>query len=626
MRRAGRVPSSRVLTRVIRPSTPPRRASLGIPAGQPVVHLRRLRLADGEPIALESTSSIGATARRRDDRRLADGSLHETLGAGRHRAPPRDRHDRRRPRRRPRTPACSTSGSGDPLLVERRVIADGHGRRIEATESRYPADRYGLDVQFDVEGPDPDGAGADRRRPMTADGDDSVSGRLVLDDRVAPAGSRSRTGWIAAVDLDDGDAARRRAATSPRASSTSTSTAGAATTRWAIAAALDGMARPLLRRGVTSFLPTAVTAPLDELAAFAERVRGWLPDAPADGAEPLGFNLEGPFLAAARRGAHDPAQLLVPADVPRATPRAAPRRAAPDDDRARAARRDRAHRLAPRARRRGLDRALGGDARARHGPATRPGATSTTHLFNAMSGLDHRAPGRRGRGAARRRRLRRADRRRHPRPSGAVAAHRPAQAVRPAAARQRRRRARRHGRRPRPDRRPRGRGRRRARAPSPGRRRWPGRSSPSTPRSGTWSRAGVPLPAAVAAASRNPLALLGITDRGRIAPGQRADLVELDDRARGPAGDARRTWFEADRWPRPLTPDAPAAQRARHRRERALDVVEHPHRRLGHDLEVALAELGGRLARVAPRARVRGPVDRARRREEERGVDRRPGW
>jgi N-acetylglucosamine-6-phosphate deacetylase len=41
-------------------------------------------------------------------------------------------------------------------------------------------------------------------------------------------------------------------------------------------------------------------------------------------------------------------------------------------------------------------------------------------------------------------------------------------------------------------------------------------------------RAGVPLPAAVAAASRNPLALLGVTDRGRLAAGQRADLVELD--------------------------------------------------------------------------------------------------
>jgi hypothetical protein len=46
--------------------------------------------------------------------------------------------------------------AGDPLLVERRVIVDGHGRRIEATESRYPADRYGLVVQFEVEAPDGD--------------------------------------------------------------------------------------------------------------------------------------------------------------------------------------------------------------------------------------------------------------------------------------------------------------------------------------------------------------------------------------------------------------------------------------------------------------------------------------
>ena len=45
---------------------------------------------------------------------------------------------------------------GDPLLVERRVITDAFGRRIEATESRYVADRYGLDVQFDVELPDVD--------------------------------------------------------------------------------------------------------------------------------------------------------------------------------------------------------------------------------------------------------------------------------------------------------------------------------------------------------------------------------------------------------------------------------------------------------------------------------------
>ncbi|CAN5628140.1 hypothetical protein BH23CHL7_BH23CHL7_24470 [soil metagenome] len=46
-------------------------------------------------------------------------------------------------------------------------------------------------------------------------------------------------------------------------------------------AALDGMARALASRGVTSFLPTAVTAPLARLAAFAEGVRRWSPQAPA---------------------------------------------------------------------------------------------------------------------------------------------------------------------------------------------------------------------------------------------------------------------------------------------------------------------------------------------------------
>ena len=39
---------------------------------------------------------------------------------------------------------------------------------------------------------------------------------------------------------------------------------------------------------------------------------------------------------------------------------------------------------------------------------------------------------------------------------------------------------------------------------------------------------GVSIPAAVGAASRNPLALLGVRDRGRIAPGQIADLLVLD--------------------------------------------------------------------------------------------------
>ena len=154
MTRAGRVPSSRVLTRVIRPSTNAEASSLGIPARQPVVHLRRLRLADDEPMALESTVLIGPTADAVMQADLATGSLHETLaGAG------------FALRRGTGTITAATASAGEarllamraggPLLVEQRVIVDGHARRIEATESRYPADRYGLVVDFDVERPEP---------------------------------------------------------------------------------------------------------------------------------------------------------------------------------------------------------------------------------------------------------------------------------------------------------------------------------------------------------------------------------------------------------------------------------------------------------------------------------------
>lgn len=156
MRRAGRVPSSRVLTRVIRPSTSPEATSLGIPPRQPVVHLRRLRLADAEPIALESTILIGACADAVMTADLATGSLHETLGragfflargTGTISAVGATAEDGR----------LLAIRSGDPLLVERRVIVDGHGRRIESTESRYAAERYGLVVQFEVEAPDTPG-------------------------------------------------------------------------------------------------------------------------------------------------------------------------------------------------------------------------------------------------------------------------------------------------------------------------------------------------------------------------------------------------------------------------------------------------------------------------------------
>src|SRR5439155_498958 len=188
-------------------------------------------------------------------------------------------------------------------------------------------------------------------------------------------------------------------------------------------AALDGMARALLRHGVTSFVPAAVTSPLDRLAAFADRVRQWSPAAPEDGAEPLGFNIEGPCISPEKKGAQNEAFIQLPSAVDRGA-------LGPMLDGLRimtvAPERDGALDLVRLLADAGVNVSLGpSNAPAPEASQGYPaGRRTTTHLFNAT---------------------------------------------------------------------------------------------------------GVPLPLAVRAASRNPLELIGAGDRGTLAPGQRADLVELDD-------------------------------------------------------------------------------------------------
>ena len=351
-----------------------------------------------------------------------------------------------------------------------------------------------------------------------------LAGRLVLDDRVVGGRVVVEDGLIGEVLVDD-----ESPASSPYVAPGFVDVhvhGWGGHDAMGGRAALDGMARALLHRGVTSFLPTAVSAPLDDLGVFTDEVRRWLPEAPADGAQPLGFNLEGPFLAEARRGAHDPAFLMAPADVPG-------RQLEPLVDGLRVIT------IAPELRgatemitslsERGVAVSLGHSAgtleQAQAGYAA--GATSTTHLFNAMSGVDHRAPGL------------------------AVAAllddpvyveliadgiH-VAPAVWPLISRLK------------PvdrvllvsdaialagtgD----GRGRlgslevevRGGRVTLTGTSTLAGSVLSLDVAVRNMVDAGTPLPAAVAAASRNPLELLGVSDRGRLATGQRADLVELD--------------------------------------------------------------------------------------------------
>ena len=150
MRRRGREPSSRVLALDVREPRPVEASHLRSGPGAQVVALARLRLADGEPMALEEAVFPDVLAPLLIAADLERGSLHSALVEGGH-VPTRGRARLGADAAGPRDAELLGVPAGAPLLVEKRVICDQDGRPLEFCESRYPGDRYGLDVEFDVE-------------------------------------------------------------------------------------------------------------------------------------------------------------------------------------------------------------------------------------------------------------------------------------------------------------------------------------------------------------------------------------------------------------------------------------------------------------------------------------------
>jgi GntR family transcriptional regulator len=149
MRRKGRVATSRVIERQRRPATEAELRRLGV---RDVVVLRRVRLADGKPLALERAVFPADRVSDALDADLERASLFDSLvtaglvptsGSAALTAEAATTEDARLLRVR----------KGAPLLVERRLIHDQHGKPLEWTESRYVGSRYGIDVDFDVELP-----------------------------------------------------------------------------------------------------------------------------------------------------------------------------------------------------------------------------------------------------------------------------------------------------------------------------------------------------------------------------------------------------------------------------------------------------------------------------------------
>ena len=167
----------------------------------------------------------------------------------------------------------------------------------------------------------------------------------------------------------------------------------------ASASELAAFEKFLASKGVTSYLPTTITAPVDRTCIALERLAAAVETADArahDGelrAHPVGIHMEGPFLSHARRGVHPP-EFLQPASVETfdimwqaARGNVAVITIAPELENAQY--------LIREATARGVTVSLGhSDATAAQARAgIEAGGRHVTHTFNAMRGLDHRDPG-----------------------------------------------------------------------------------------------------------------------------------------------------------------------------------------------------------------------------------------
>ena len=149
MRREGRAAASRVLAAGTRPATPAERLALRL-GGQAVIEVRRVRLADGVPVAVETAVFPAVLAGLLD----ADltGSLHAALARRGH-LPSGGRATVVAEPATAEDAALLGVPAGAAVLVERRLVHDQRGHPLERTESRYAGDRYALDVRFEVDRP-----------------------------------------------------------------------------------------------------------------------------------------------------------------------------------------------------------------------------------------------------------------------------------------------------------------------------------------------------------------------------------------------------------------------------------------------------------------------------------------
>jgi GntR family transcriptional regulator len=140
LRRGGMVAGARVLSAACRPAGPAAAAALGLADGEPVHEIRRVRLGDGRPLALERSVFPAASFPGLLGCRL-DGSLYDLLDEKYQRRPRRARESLEPVVAGDREAEALEVARGVPLLLVERVAYDGEGRPVEFARDLFRGDR-----------------------------------------------------------------------------------------------------------------------------------------------------------------------------------------------------------------------------------------------------------------------------------------------------------------------------------------------------------------------------------------------------------------------------------------------------------------------------------------------------
>ena len=140
LRRHGMVAGARVLSATERPAGPVAAAALEVAEGAPLYEVRRVRLGDGRPIALEHSLFPAATFPGMLDCRL-DGSLYELLEANYGQRPWRARESLEPVTAGVREAEALEVAEGAPLMLVERVAYAQTGQPVEFARDLFRGDR-----------------------------------------------------------------------------------------------------------------------------------------------------------------------------------------------------------------------------------------------------------------------------------------------------------------------------------------------------------------------------------------------------------------------------------------------------------------------------------------------------